>query len=231
MAILSCHVASSCPSKSVTVSQHYSRRPDHSDGVAKPGHSAKPDHSRGPALRRKTITGSLSGQGSVTPITNSKGTAFFSSSGTTTVLGSATFYGFVPYFANKRHAVRYARGVGVLQDLSGDKIVVSFSGYDRDTSGAGFHFLGERLRERRHWQLRWGRGSVHRHGKPQQCNGRLLDPTHREARAHLNVLDSRCQNSKFQTPERLRANPESGVEKRDGSDSGRLLHAQDFITT
>ena len=49
--------------------------------------------------------------------------------------------------------------------------------------------------------------------------------------SHLNVLDSRCQNSKFQTPERLRANPESGVEKRDGSDTGRLLHAQDFITT
>jgi len=76
----------------------------------------------------------------VTPITNSKGTAFFDSSGTTTVLGSATFYGFVPYFANKRHAVRYARGVGVLQDLSGDKIVVSFSGYDRDTGAPDFTF-------------------------------------------------------------------------------------------
>ncbi|MGZ5972701.1 MAG: hypothetical protein ACXWPK_04705 [Isosphaeraceae bacterium] len=93
-----------------------------------------------PPHRRKTITGSLSGQGSVTPITNSKGTAFFDSSGTTTVLGSATFYGFVPYFANKRHAVRYARGVGVLQDLSGDKIVVSFSGYDRDTGAPDFTF-------------------------------------------------------------------------------------------
>jgi len=82
----------------------------------------------------------LSGQGSVTPITNRKGTAFFSSSGTTTVLGSATFDGFVSYFANKRHAVRYARGVGVLQDLSGDKIVVSFSGYDRDTGAPDFTF-------------------------------------------------------------------------------------------
>jgi hypothetical protein len=82
----------------------------------------------------------LSGQGSVTPITNRKGTAFFYSFGTTTVLGSAWFYGFVPYFANKRHAVRYARGVGVLEDLSGDKIVVSFSGYDRDTGAPDFTF-------------------------------------------------------------------------------------------
>ena len=46
----------------------------------------------------------------MTPITNSKGTAFFSSSGTTTVLGSATFDGFVSYFANKRHAVRRQAG-------------------------------------------------------------------------------------------------------------------------
>jgi len=76
----------------------------------------------------------------VTPITNAKGTAFFYSSGTTTVLGSAWLYGFVPYFANKRHAVRFAGGVGVLQDLSGDKIVVSFSGYDRDTGAPDFTF-------------------------------------------------------------------------------------------
>jgi len=154
----------------------------------------------------------------VTPITNRKGTAFFSSSGTTTVLGSATFDGFVSYFANKRHAVRYARGVGVLQDLSGDKIVVSFSGYERDTGASDFTFsVKGSVRDGLGEYAGGGGGSVHRHGKPQHCNGRLLDPTHREARAHLNVLDSRCQNSKFQTPERLRANPESGVEKRDSS--------------
>jgi len=93
-----------------------------------------------PPHRRETITGSLSGQGSVTPITNSKGTAFFYSSGTTTVLGSATFDGFVSYFANKRHAVKYTKGVGTLADLSGDKIIVSFSGYERDTGAPDFTF-------------------------------------------------------------------------------------------
>ena len=69
----------------------------------------------------------------MTPITNRKGTAFFSSSGTTTVLGLATFDGFVSYFANKRHTVKFTNGVGTLADLSGDKIIVSFSGYERDT--------------------------------------------------------------------------------------------------
>jgi hypothetical protein len=78
----------------------------------------------------------------VTPITNRKGTAFFSSSGTTTVLGSATFDGFVWYFANKRHAVKFTNGVGTLADLSGDKIIVSFFGSERDPSDFTFSVKG-----------------------------------------------------------------------------------------
>ena len=78
----------------------------------------------------------------MTPITNRKGTAFFSSSGTTTVLGSATFDGFVWYFANKRHAVKFTNGVGTLADLSGDKIIVSFFGSERDPSDFTFSVKG-----------------------------------------------------------------------------------------
>jgi len=78
---------------------------------------------------RETIKGSLSGQGSVTPITMLQGMTTFKSSGNTTVLGPATFDGSVSYSVNKRHAIKYTNGQGNLAGLSGSGAIdVSFSG-------------------------------------------------------------------------------------------------------
>jgi len=90
---------------------------------------------------RGIIKGSLSGQGSVIPISTFQGTTFFSASGTATVLGSATFEGSVAYAANKRGAVRYTLGAGTLSDLSGDQLTVTFSGSGRDKGAAEFNFV------------------------------------------------------------------------------------------
>jgi len=90
---------------------------------------------------REIIKGSLSGHGSVIPISTFQGTTFFSASGTATVLGSATFEGSVAYAANKHRAVKYTLGAGTLADLSGDQLTVSFSGSGRDTGAADFNFL------------------------------------------------------------------------------------------
>lgn len=94
-------------------------------------------------LKAKTheiITGSLSGQGSVVPITLLRGTTSFHSSGTMTVLGPATLDGSVSYSANKLHIVKYASGVGTLADASGDDINISYSGTGRDVGAGDFTF-------------------------------------------------------------------------------------------
>jgi hypothetical protein len=75
------------------------------------------------------LAGSLSG-----PVSLSPGTAVFNTSGTTTLLGSATFDGSVSYSVRKHHALKYSTGVGTLADLSGDTINVSYSGSGREAS-------------------------------------------------------------------------------------------------
>jgi len=89
---------------------------------------------------KEVIKGSLTGQGMASPINTFQGTTSFSSSGTTTVLGSATFKGSVSYSANARHAIKYTMGVGTLADLSGDQINVTFAGSGRNTSMGDFTF-------------------------------------------------------------------------------------------
>ena len=157
--------------------------------------------------RRATIKGSLSGHGPVNPSTSSQGTTHFSSSGTTTVLGSTTFEGSVSYSEKKSHAISYSKGVGTLADLSGDLIKISFSGSGRDAGAGDFTFSVKGPVSGGTGTYARADGFVHREGEPQYWNGRLLDRSHRDPHRHLNVLNCRSQNSWFPTPERLRCSP------------------------
>lgn len=90
--------------------------------------------------QHKTIKGTLSGQGFVIPISDLQGTAYFGSSGSTTVLGSSTFAGHVTYSTNRHLAVKYTKGVGILSDPSGDQIIVYFTGSGRDKGVGDYVF-------------------------------------------------------------------------------------------
>lgn len=68
----------------------------------------------------------MSGQAALHPITLTKGTDSFVTSGG--VLGPSTFDGSVSYSANKSHVIKYTKGVGTLADMFGDQVFVSFKG-------------------------------------------------------------------------------------------------------
>ncbi|MFI5456228.1 MAG: hypothetical protein ACHRXM_12340 [Isosphaerales bacterium] len=106
--------------------------------VGLPGHHAA-EVSLLARAKREIIKGSLSGQGTVNPITSSQGTTTGDGSGTTTVLGPATFQSSVSYSANKRHVLKYTNGTGTLAGLSGT-INASFSGSGRVVGVEDFTF-------------------------------------------------------------------------------------------
>jgi hypothetical protein len=83
----------------------------------------------------KLISGSLTGQAVVMPITKAKGTASFRSSGS--VIGTSTFDGSVSYSVDKSDTVKDTHGKATLADSSGDAIHVSFAGSGQKT-GANF---------------------------------------------------------------------------------------------
>ena len=83
----------------------------------------------------KLLSGSLTGQADVMPITKAKGTVSFTSSGS--VIGRSTFDGSVSYSVDRSGTVKYTHGTATLADTNGDAIHVSFAGAGQKT-GAYF---------------------------------------------------------------------------------------------
>ncbi len=84
----------------------------------------------------KTLKGSLSGRAVVTPVSITQGTVSLSASGT----GGFDFTGSDDYSVNKKHAIKYTSGVGILSGSGGDQVDVSFTGSGKETGVASFTF-------------------------------------------------------------------------------------------
>lgn len=84
-------------------------------------------------MTKTVLSGSLSGQGVVKPISISKGTTTFTSSGS--VIGPSTFDGGSAYSLNKGRTIKYTGGTAILADSSGDAIDASYSGSGKQTGG------------------------------------------------------------------------------------------------
>jgi hypothetical protein len=87
-----------------------------------------------PHTHTEKITGALGG--SATPVsTASQGTEILYATGTTTVLGAATFNGSVTYKDSKTK-VKYTGGTATLSNGTGSGVTVSFSGSGKDVSSS-----------------------------------------------------------------------------------------------
>jgi hypothetical protein len=76
----------------------------------------------------KTFTVSLSGQGSLSPISSTRGTLTGEASGTAPLFGPVTAHSTASYAAQKHGAIKYTHGVATVTDSKGDVINVTFTG-------------------------------------------------------------------------------------------------------
>ena len=99
-------------------------------------HPAHPAVDVSPLARghSEIIKGTLTGTGTLAPVSISAGTARFRATGNLTILGAASLVSSDSYSVSRNHKIKYSNGAATLTDSSGDTIIASFKGSGKATS-------------------------------------------------------------------------------------------------